>query len=40
MVAMRLMHVGFEAHVVGEATTPSIAEGDRLMVFSGSGERR
>ena len=22
MVAMRLMHVGFEAHVVGEATTP------------------
>ena len=38
MVAMRLMHVGFEAHVVGEATTPSIAEGDRLMAFSGSGE--
>ena len=22
MVAMRLMHVGFEAHVVGEATSP------------------
>jgi 6-phospho-3-hexuloisomerase len=38
MVAMRLMHVGFEAHVVGEATAPSIAAGDGLMAFSGSGE--
>jgi 6-phospho-3-hexuloisomerase len=38
VVAMRLMHVGYEAHVVGEATTPSIADGDRLMAFSGSGE--
>lgn len=38
MVAMRLMHVGFEAHVVGEATAPSIGNGDGLMAFSGSGE--
>jgi 6-phospho-3-hexuloisomerase len=38
MVAMRLMHVGFAAHVVGEATAPSIAEDDGLMAFSGSGE--
>lgn len=38
MVAMRLMHVGFDAHVVGEATAPSIAEDDGLMAFSGSGE--
>lgn len=38
MAAMRLMHVGFETHVVGEATAPSIAAGDGLLVVSGSGE--
>lgn len=38
MAAMRLMHVGFDAHVVGEATTPAIREGDGLMMISGSGE--
>jgi len=38
MAAMRLMHIGFEAHAVGEATAPSIGEGDGLLVFSGSGE--
>ncbi len=38
MATMRLMHVGFDAHAVGEATTPSIGEGDVLVVISGSGE--
>lgn len=36
--AMRLMHLGLEAHVVGDATTPSIQAGDLLVVGSGSGE--
>ncbi|MDI3418642.1 SIS domain-containing protein [Streptomyces luteolus] len=38
MSAMRLMHAGFEAHAVGEATAPSIGEGDGLIMISGSGE--
>ena len=38
MAAMRLMHVGFDAHAVGETTAPSIAEGDGLVIISGSGE--
>jgi 6-phospho-3-hexuloisomerase len=38
MAAMRLMHVGFEAHAVGEATAPSICDGDGLVMISGSGE--
>jgi 6-phospho-3-hexuloisomerase len=38
MVAMRLMHTGFDAHAVGEPTAPSIGEGDGLVMFSGSGE--
>ena len=38
MAAMRLMHVGFSAHVVGEATAPSIGDGDGLLIISGSGE--
>ena len=36
--AMRLMHLGLEAHVLGEVTTPAIAAGDLLVVGSGSGE--
>jgi 6-phospho-3-hexuloisomerase len=36
--AMRLMHLGLDAHVVGDATTPSLAEGDLLVIGSGSGE--
>jgi len=36
--AMRLMHMGLAAHVVGETTTPAIEEGDLLLVGSGSGE--
>jgi D-arabinose 5-phosphate isomerase GutQ len=38
MAAMRLMHVGFDVHAVGEATTPSIGEGDGLIMISGSGQ--
>jgi 6-phospho-3-hexuloisomerase len=38
MAAMRLMHVGFDAHAVGEPTAPAIGEGDGLLVVSGSGE--
>lgn len=38
--AMRLMHLGIRAHVVGETVTPGIAEGDLLVIGSGSGETR
>ena len=37
MAAMRFMHLGQEAHVVGEVTCPAIGEGDVLLVASGSG---
>ncbi len=37
MVAMRLMHVGHDAHLVGETTAPSIRAGDGLILFSRSG---
>jgi 6-phospho-3-hexuloisomerase len=37
---MRLMQLGYEAYVVGETTTPAIAEGDLLLVGSGSGETK
>jgi 6-phospho-3-hexuloisomerase len=36
--AMRLMHLGHRAYVVGETTTPAIGEGDLLIAISGSGE--
>jgi len=38
MIAMRFMHMGLEAAVVGEATAPSIQAGDTLVVVSGSGK--
>jgi 6-phospho-3-hexuloisomerase len=38
MAAMRLMHLGFDVHAVGEATAPSIREHDALLAISGSGE--
>jgi len=38
MVAMRLMHLGFDVHVVGETTAPSIAARDGLLMLSSSGE--
>ena len=40
MFAMRLMHLGLTAFVVGETTTPSIASGDLLIAVSGSGSKR
>jgi 6-phospho-3-hexuloisomerase len=35
--AMRLMHLGMDAHLVGETTTPPISAGDCLIIGSGSG---
>ena len=35
--AMRLMHLGFSAYVVGETVTPAAREGDVLVAISGSG---
>lgn len=35
--AMRLMHMGFSAHVVGDAATPVSRAGDLLLIGSGSG---
>lgn len=35
--AMRLMHLGMDAHMVGETTTPPICVGDCLIIGSGSG---
>jgi 6-phospho-3-hexuloisomerase len=35
---IRLMHLGFDAYVVGETITPALQPGDTLVVFSGSGE--
>lgn len=36
--AMRLMHLGISAYVVGETITPAIFEGDAIIAISGSGE--
>jgi len=36
--AMRLMHLGFNAHWVWDDTTPSITKDDLLIATSGSGE--
>lgn len=36
-IAMRLMHLGYTVHVVGETTAPAIAKGDVLLAGSGSG---
>jgi 6-phospho-3-hexuloisomerase len=33
---MRLMHLGIEAHVVGDTTTPAAGRGDLLLVTSGT----
>lgn len=37
-LAMRLMQIGCQSYVVGETTTPSVGEGDLLIVASASGE--
>ena len=36
--AMRLMHLGFQAYVVGEIATPAVEEGDLVIMGTGSGE--
>jgi 6-phospho-3-hexuloisomerase len=38
MAAMRLMHVGFATHVVGEAMVPAVVLGDGLIAISATGE--
>lgn len=35
--SMRLVHSGYQVSVVGEVVTPSIKQGDLLIVISGSG---
>ncbi len=39
MAAMRFMHLGVESHFVGEATAPSVRNGDVLLLISGSGKK-
>jgi 6-phospho-3-hexuloisomerase len=36
--AMRLMHLGFSVHVVGETTAPAVQPEDLVIAVSGSGE--
>ena len=36
--AMRLMHMGLDAYVVGETVTPNLEADDLFLVASGSGE--
>ncbi|WP_026694221.1 6-phospho-3-hexuloisomerase [Peribacillus kribbensis] len=38
--AMRLMHLGLEAYVVGETITPAFEKDDLLIIASGSGETK
>lgn len=38
--AMRLMHMGFQAYVVGETVTPAVESGDVLIAISGSGNTK
>src|SRR5271165_830838 len=36
-LCMRLMHLGLNAHVVGDMTTPPVGKGDLLLVSAGPG---
>ena len=36
-LCMRLMHLGLDAHVVGDMTTPPLGQGDVLVVSAGPG---
>jgi 6-phospho-3-hexuloisomerase len=38
--AMRLMHLGLQAYVVGETITPALNKGDVMVIFSGSGRTK
>lgn len=37
-LAMRLFHLGLDAHVVGEMTTPAVGQGDLLVCSAGPGD--
>lgn len=37
-LCMRLMHLGLDAHMVGDMTTPPIGQGDLLMASAGPGQ--
>ncbi len=37
-LAMRLFHLGLDAHVVGDMTTPPLGTGDLLIVSAGPGQ--
>ncbi|MEM7489490.1 MAG: SIS domain-containing protein [Pseudomonadota bacterium] len=37
-LAMRLHHLGLDAHVVGDMTTPPVGTGDLLIVSAGPGD--
>lgn len=37
-LAMRLFHLGLDAHVIGDMTTPPICTGDLLIVSAGPGD--
>jgi len=37
-LAMRLYHLGLDAHVVGDMTTPPVGNGDLLIVSAGPGQ--
>src|SRR5438874_3421090 len=37
-LAMRLFHLGLDAHVVGDMTTPPLGEGDLLILSAGPGD--
>jgi 6-phospho-3-hexuloisomerase len=36
-LCMRLMHLGLDAHMVGDMTTPALGSGDMLVVSAGPG---
>lgn len=38
--AMRLMHLGLHAYVVGETITPALNRDDVMVIFSGSGKTK
>ena len=38
--AMRLMHMGIDAYVIGETVTPTFEQDDILIIGSGSGETK
>jgi len=36
--SMRLMHIGYDVHVIGDVTTPNSRSGDLFILGTGSGE--